>query len=109
MHRNRRQPEIEAGHPLARPGHSLLPCRARLVEDREAVALGVVRALGGEGEARPDQHLEVLLGVGDGLDEGVLEDAHHVADGDAVGKPRLPVRVVAAGELEERVVGRAAV
>ena len=58
------------------------------------------------------EHLELVglaHGVGDGLDEGVLEDAHHVADGHAVGKPRLPVRVVAAGELEERVVGRAAV
>ncbi len=104
--RHRRQPEIEAGHALTRLGDGLVPRRAGLVEDREPVALGVVRPLGRERQARPGKHLEVVVGIGHGFDVGVLEDAHDVADRDSVREARLPFRIVSARELEERVIGR---
>ena len=87
----------------------LVPRRARLVEDREPVALSVVRPLGRERQAGPGKHLEVVVGIGHGLDVGVLEDPHDIADRHAVGEARLPLRIVSARELEEGVVGGAAV
>src|SRR5215207_7964055 len=108
-HRRRRQLEVERFRSRAAAVQRLLAGLSEAVEDREAVALRVVQALLGEEEPRPDEDLEVLVGLGDVLDERILELAHDVADRVAGRESRVPARIVAAGELEERVVRRPAV
>ena len=105
----RSKPKAERLGPLAAASTACSRGRRRAVDDREAIALDVVRALLGEKRARPDEHLEIVLGVGNRLDERVLEDPHDVADRDALGRARIPPRIVSASELEQRVVGRAPV
>jgi hypothetical protein len=68
----------------------------------------VVRALLREPKARPRKDLESLLRLGNGRDVRVLEDTQRVADRDALSHSALPCRVLAAGEPDERLVGRAA-
>ncbi len=93
----------------ARPLDRFLTRLTERVDDREAVALRVVRPLLGECDPRPHEDLDVVLGLGNGLDERVLEDAQDVAHSDAVRAGRRPGRIDPACEVEERVVRGAAV
>src|SRR6266516_5805036 len=75
------EPPAELSRPCAAALQCLLPSLTGLVEDRQPVALRIVRALDGESGARLNQDLDAVFRLVNPGDEGVLEDAHHVADG----------------------------
>ena len=54
------------------------------------------------------EQLQTVLGQGDRLDECVLEDAQAVGEGDTARRAVKPGWILAAGEAEHRLVGRAA-
>ena len=101
--------KLSAGGALAHARERLGARLPEAGEDGEPVALGVVDALLGEAEPRPDEDLQIGLGLRHGLDERVLEGAERIADGDSVRRAARPPRILAERELEERVVARAAV
>src|SRR5262249_29912747 len=80
--------------PCARPAalERLLPRLAPFVEDREPIALGVVRPLPGEVPAGLDEDLDAFARLGYAGDERVFEDALAVADRNASGRRPFPGR-----------------
>jgi 5-methyltetrahydropteroyltriglutamate--homocysteine methyltransferase len=107
--RRRCKPEVE--HPGARPAtrDGFLARLSKPVEDREAVALRVIRPLLGEEKTRPNEELEPFTGVRNALDKRVVEDTNDVTDAEAAGPAVLPRWVVADGEGEQGFVRRAPV
>src|SRR5687767_1341054 len=92
--------ESEPAQPCSAPLERLGACLAGTVDDRDPVALNVVRSLLGQAQARAYEDLDSRCGLRDRLDEGISEGSQHVADGDAVGTAGSPLGIGSARERE---------